>query len=338
MACLPELPQLQSLGIDYLDISDRAIDALDSQMWLSRLNICHTDVSNAAMIRLVNEKAHTLTNLDVSNTSIRDETLAELPEDSRLDRLNLKDTAVTDDGLKHFSRAPYLEHLLLDLCDVGDDGIRHLEDCRTLRELELFQTKVTDTSFVWLSDSKIKYLGVGGTQISDAGMPSLTDFSELQSLDISHTQISDRGLRFLSQAQQLENLDVEYTKITNRSLDFLRPLRLKSLSLNVALDDSGFRTLSRLPELRHLAITGKVASWKPLSRVSDLETLLLVDHRVDLSAIGKMRSLRNLLLSGEHFPLTTVLRLHRLLPECSIRRYRSHQTAKRDFRTLGWSH
>lgn len=328
------MSQLENLSLAFLDISDRTVGALDELTWLSHLSVRHTAVSGDSVARLVNEKAHTLSSLNIANTSITDETLAAFPATSQLCRLNLMDTAVTDNGLQQLSELQRLEHVRLDSCDVTDDGVRCLESCPSLLDLELWRTKVGDASLVWLSNTRIRHLGVGCTKVTDAGMSTVADFQELQSLDISRTRVTDRGLRFLCEADQLRRLDLVDTKVTSRGLPFLRSLPLRSLSLNANLDESGVSTLARLPALKHLAITGKVATWRPLARLPNLETLLVLDSALDLTAIEQLKGLRFLLLSGHGCSVETISRLRQALPECAIRRYRSHQSAMRDFRTL----
>ena len=103
--CLPEMPQLHELNLGYLDITDKGLGAIGSLSWLERLNLRHTAVSNDAIIRLVNEKAHTLIRLNLSNTVVIDAALAEFPEQSRLQSLSLLDTGITDEGVRHVAGA-----------------------------------------------------------------------------------------------------------------------------------------------------------------------------------------------------------------------------------------
>lgn len=202
---LVEMPQLLGLSLAYLDISDEGLSALKSIQWLERINLKHTAISKEAIVELVNEKAHSLRRLDLSNTVLDDAALAEYSDQSQLQDLRYSDTGITDAGCEHIARCEWLRSLRLDLTNITDEGMRALANCEHLRRLELFRTKVTDMSLVWLCDSKVDQLGMGFTNLTDAGMPTLTDFSHLQSLDLQGTKITDRGLRFLSEAPPVES-------------------------------------------------------------------------------------------------------------------------------------
>ena len=90
----------------------------------------------------------------------------------------------------------------------------------------------------------------------------LTDFSALLSVDLQATQITDRGLRYLSEAPCLERLYLEDTCISNAGLASLLNLPLKALSVNLGINDTGLKTLSRHQKLQHLAIwNAKVTNW-----------------------------------------------------------------------------
>jgi len=334
LSCLPEMPQLQELNLAFLDITDKGLCAVDGLSWLERINLSHTAVSYDAIVRLVNEKAHTLVRLNLSNTGVIDAGLAEFPEQSRLQSLSLLDTGITDEGLRHVARFDRLQRLRLDMTEVSDDGIRHLAACEPLQKLELYKTNVTDTSLIWLSDSRIEHLGLGATSVTDAGMPALTEFADLRSLDLQFTAVTDNGLRFLSQASQLQVLYLEHTAISNAGLSFLIDLPLETLSLNMGISDAGLNVISKIPTLKHLAIWHGVESWKHLAQSESLQVLLIDDSVKELSPLHKLRQLKVLLLSGEKFSSTEVARLRLALPECRIKSYRSLVDAVCDFRSL----
>jgi internalin A len=332
--CIPEMPQLQELNISYLDISDRGLSALESITDLQRLNLRHTAVSNNAIVDLISQKAHTLSRLNLSNTVINDTALADFPEQMQLNSLSLEDTGITDEAVRHVARFHGLEYLQLDLTDVSDDGIRHLASLESLRELALFRTNVSDTSLVWLSDAKIEHLGIGKTSVTDAGMPALTDFSNLQSLDVQRTSIGDRGLRFLSQASKLRTLHIEDTQITNAGLSFLTGLSLRTLSLNFGVSDTGLNTLSQISSLKNLATWHNVESWKPIRRFESLDVLLIDDSVNDLSPLHKLWNLKFLLMAGKRFAPTEVARLRIAIPQCRIKLFHSIANAIEEFRNL----
>lgn len=332
---LPEMPRLQMLSLAYLDMSDDGLAALNSLEWLERINLRHTAISNDGIVNLLSAKSHTLRRLNLSNTVVNDAALAELPDQSQLQDLSLMDTGITDAGCSQISRYQWLTDLRLDLTDIGDDGVRCLANCRQLRNLDLFGTKITDTSPVWLSDTRIEHLGLGCTALTDIGIPALTEFSALRSLDLEATAITDKGLRYLSEASDLEQLFLSDTRISNAGIESLLKLPLKTLTLNLSINDAGLKVLSQHDTLQHLAVWNTdVTSWKPLASLERLRVLLVDDSVVDLLPLQSLRKLEYLLLWGECFPAPEIARLRLALPGCQVVSFAPHEAAKREFRSL----
>lgn len=319
---LPELSRLQRLSLGYLDITDAALLAVESLAWLESINLCHTAVSNDAIVNLVSAKAFSLRRLNLSNTVIKDQALAECLPGAQLKQLELSDTGITDAACEACVECDWLTDLCLDFTDITDDGVRHLANCSQLRRLGLLNTKITDTSLVWLSDTGIEDLGLGYTAITDAGIPALPDFPALESLDLRKTSITDKGLRFLSAATNLKQLQLENTGITNTGIEYLLSLPLESLSLNSSIGNAGLNTLALHNSLRNLAIWNcGVTDWQPLAKLERLEVLLIDDSVTDLSPLRELEQLRFLLLWGEHFSPTDLFRLRLSLPQCQIRTF-----------------
>ncbi len=332
---IPQLAGLQGLSLAYLDISDASLLALESVAWLERINLRHTAITNDGIVNLVCGKAHTLRQLNLSNTAISDEALAECLPNSQLNHLSLIDTGITDAACKECGSCEWLADLRLDLTDITDDGVRHLTNCAHLQTLDLFRTKVTDTSLVWLSDTRVEHLGLGYTSVTDAGIPALTEFPALQSLDLQGTSLTDRGLRFLGSVASLSRLHLEHTKIANAGIEFLLQLPLESLSLNPKIDNAGLNTLSNHKSLRRLAIWNcRVTGWQPLKNLDRLQVLLIDDSVIDLSPLRLLNQLEVLLLWGDQFSPTEVARLRLALPQCQIKTLAACERAVDEFWNL----
>lgn len=330
---MEDLSQLQSLSLAYLDVTDKGIRALEGLAWLERLNLRHTGVSSTGIVELVNDKAHTLRHLNLSNTVVKDGTLTCFPDRAQLLELVLMDTAITDAGCQDIARCEWLTNLRLGLTDVTDDGIRDLADCQHLRSLDLFRTKISDTSLVWLSDLKLEHLGLGRTAVTDVGLPELAEYPDLKYLDLRGTALTDRGLHFLSEAPLLELLYLDHTDISAAGLTSLLPLPLITLSLNAAIGDYGLQTIAGHEALRRLAIwKAGVTNWGPLARLNRLRTLLIDDAVNDLTPLYHLQELQYLLLWGDNFSATEVARLRLALPRCRIKSYESCDSADEEFR------
>ncbi|WP_417382278.1 leucine-rich repeat domain-containing protein [Gimesia sp.] len=329
---LPELSRLQKLSLAFLDITDASLLALESLAWLESINLSHTAISNDAIVDLVIGKAFSLRRLNLSNTVVNDQALAECLPGSQLKKLELIDTGITDAACQECVECSWLTDLHLDFTDITDDGVRHLANCEHLRSLGLFKTKVTDTSLVWLSDSGIEDLGLGYTSITDAGIPALIEFPALESLDLQGTSLTDKGLRFLSSATNLKELRLENTEISNAGIEFLLPLSLETLSLNPRIDNVGLSTLALHNSLQHLAIWNcNVTNWQPLTKLERLEVLLIDDSITDLSPLRELDQLKFLLLCGNHFSPMALARLRLALPQCQIRMFPSCACALGEF-------
>ena len=150
---ISQLSESQGLLLAYLNISDASLLALESVVWLERVNLRHTSITNDGIVNFVSGKTHTLRRLNLSNTVISDAALAECLPHSQLASLSLIDTSITDAASKACAGSEWLADLRLNLTDITDDGARHLANCVHLKNLELFRTKVTDTGLVWLSDT-----------------------------------------------------------------------------------------------------------------------------------------------------------------------------------------
>lgn len=332
---ISQLSELQGLSLAYLDISDAALSALESVTWLERINLRHTAITNDGIVSFVSGKAHTLRQLDLSNTAISDTALAECLPNSQLNHLSLIDTGITDAACKEFASCEWLTDLRLDLTDITDDGVRQFVNCGHLQSLDLFRTKITDTSLAWLSDTKIEKLGLGYTSVTDAGIPALTDFPALQSLDLQGTSLTDRGLRFLGSVANLSRLHLEHTKIANAGIEFLLHLPLESLSLNPKIDNAGLNTLSNHKSLRRLAIWNcRVTGWEPLKNLDRLQVLMIDDSVIDLSPLRSLTQLEVLILWGDRFSPTELAKLRLSLPKCQIKRLEACEPAIDEFRSL----
>jgi Leucine-rich repeat (LRR) protein len=326
---------LQGLSLAYLQVTDASLDALDSIQWLERINLKSTSVSCNGIVRFVSERAHSLRRLNLANTVLNDGALVQFSESSQLYRLSLKDTAITDYGLPRMPKPPMLQDLVLRLTDVGDDGVRSLEECGSLTKLDLSHTKVTDTSLVWLCDLKIEDLDLEGTQITDAGLPALTDFSSLRRLSLDATAITNRGVRFLAECQQLQQLFLNHTAIRPGGLQPLRELPLTTLAVTAALRTPDLRVIAKFTKLQQLSVLGtRVSTWSPLGELPDLRVLLIDDAPKAHSGLEELHSLKHLILWGDEFHPPAVARIRLALPGCHVHMVPANRSATRLFRSL----
>jgi hypothetical protein len=120
VACLCELPRLESLDLSCCPISDAAL------MDLARIT--------------------TLQEILVRNTSVSDRGVSELRHLSSLKRLVLSHTKVRGDSLAQLAGLARLEELVLEGCPVGDEGMLSVLKLSQLRTLCLSETQITGAS------------------------------------------------------------------------------------------------------------------------------------------------------------------------------------------------
>jgi uncharacterized membrane protein len=82
--------------------------------------------------------------LDLANTQVTDQGLAQIAALPNLVRLHLQKTAITDAGLAQLTKLAYLEYLNLYGTAVTDAGIGQLAPLKNLHALYLWQTKVSE--------------------------------------------------------------------------------------------------------------------------------------------------------------------------------------------------
>ena len=82
--------------------------------------------------------------LDLGNTDVTDEGLAQIGKFPNLRRLHPKNTLVSDAGLQQMAGLSNLEYLNLYGTGVTDSGLQELKSLNNLRKLFVWQTNVTE--------------------------------------------------------------------------------------------------------------------------------------------------------------------------------------------------
>jgi uncharacterized membrane protein len=93
---------------------------------------------------------------------------------------------------------------------------------------------------------QVLWLDLSGTDLTDAGCPSLAELKHLSRLNLSDTRITDQGLTPLTSLKELRHLNLTGTGVTAKGLRTLTPLgKLKDMYL--------YRTMVAPSETRALA-------------------------------------------------------------------------------------
>src|SRR5262245_60853600 len=95
--------------------------------------------------------------------------------------LGLGETAITDRGLNHVARLANVRVLGLNGCTrIGDEGLREIQDMR-LELLSLYGTQVSDEGLAHLERMKtLQNLVLSGTRVTDAGLETIGKLTGLK--------------------------------------------------------------------------------------------------------------------------------------------------------------
>ena len=109
--------------------------------------------------------------------------------------------------------------------------------------------------------TKLQWLRISGSKVSDEGLAHLTAFPQLESVILQSTAITDAGLNELAKAKQLKTLDLAFTRVTADGLKQLAGLRLSKLDIPAdARNDAGLKhmlgAISR-PKCQGLLVKGR---------------------------------------------------------------------------------
>ncbi len=161
---LQALPQVTALDLTGTDVDDAVLKVLAQMPDLEELLISHgrfTEDGFAALAPLTK-----LRRLEAVRTRLSAGAGSTLKQFAKLERLNLDYTTVNDAVLAQLTALPLVD-LKLDSTNVGDAAVEHLAVMRTLRDLNLYHTKVSETGhdklkqalpqtkIVWDRDSRL---------------------------------------------------------------------------------------------------------------------------------------------------------------------------------------
>jgi Leucine-rich repeat (LRR) protein len=116
---LSQLDNLGSLSLSHMAIDDQDAAAIARIKNLKRLNLSSTDVTDEG-IRVI----------------VRD-----IP---KIEYLSLNNTAISDRAVAEIGKLSHLEKLFVGKCSVSDQGLEYLANVKSLKTLDLINTKVSD--------------------------------------------------------------------------------------------------------------------------------------------------------------------------------------------------
>lgn len=190
---------------------------------------------------------------------------------------------------------------------LGDDYFRSVVSVSLASPSDPWKRPIIDRDLELLAAfSKLRYLNLTFTRITDDGMTLVARCRSLKRLDLAFTPITDDGLRHVGRLRGLVELKLSGTKITDDGLANLRRLSsLESLDVGATrIRGVGLRSLATLPRLRavDLGMTALdregVAALSALPRIQEL---LLADNLIDASdlrVVANLPALKRLVLEN----------------------------------------
>ncbi len=97
--------------------------------------------------------------------------------------------------------------VLLTGMGVTDASLNNIKKLPQLRQLDLYNTNITDSGMEYLADINLKCLNLSGTKITDEGLKNLKGMPNLTMLLLYKTNITKAGVNDLQKA--LPNLKIE---------------------------------------------------------------------------------------------------------------------------------
>ena len=176
----------------------------------------------------------------------------------------------------------------------------------------------------------VRYVGIFGCPITDAGVRFLAPLESLKSLNVQTTPITSESLLTIGSLQKLDNLNIAGTQVSDRNMERLTSLALTNLRLEkTKVTNEGIATIGAITSLESLSVGGPESevtgdSLKHLANCTRLEELWL-DHVPisdgDFDVLERLQALKKMDVRGCKIPESEFVKLT-LLPRLEVLVYR----------------
>lgn len=294
-----DIPNLQSLEIANVELSDQLIEPIAKFQSLRDLALNHTFlVTDAGLAHLVALKSLRRLSLQGVNLAT-DAALASIAGLTDLRELNITETAFGDAGLAPLAALNSLEALYLPDA-VTDAGLPALRDLTGLKRLGLGAGIAGDGLAQLAALVSLETLELRG-EVIGPGLEHLSALPALRSLRCLG-EVTAEGLSALSQAASLQELQVVGSELNRDHLDALgRLASLRMLRLDSVESESGWEGLAEclnaLPALEELAFNYTALDDAALAQIKGTQgiaTLDLSGSAVTDAGMPHLRELTNL--------------------------------------------
>jgi len=97
-------------------------------------------------------------------------------------------------------------------------GFSYLAKIKGLTLIWADGASINDDALLSLKESKIKSVGLYGTDITDKGLLYLSRVKSIEDIDLRDTHITDDGVRYLADLPNLKSVRFWGTKVTNKGI------------------------------------------------------------------------------------------------------------------------
>jgi hypothetical protein len=207
---------------------------------------------------------------------------------------------------------------------IGDATVARLVEIKSLKWVELTDTKVTDRALELLATRPdLEDASFDGTAITNAGVAHLRGLTNLRSLNLLGTRVTDDGLKHLTGLTKLRLL-VLAPAVTADGLRSLKGLPIEELGISHSQVRHDLGVLKEFPRLRRLSAEDLALTDAMVPLLTDLkalEGLNLQDNRITDDGLQKFAALKGLKEPNVfQNPVTDagLDKLRKALPGCSI--------------------
>ncbi|MDZ4694087.1 MAG: hypothetical protein SGI86_03000 [Deltaproteobacteria bacterium] len=259
--------------------------------------------------------------VDLRSTWVGDADLVRVAALPAVQSIDLGHTRISDLGLRHLRNLSSVQSLDLGLAEqITDEGVQNIKGWKSLQQIELKGTAVTDSTMELLSRlPALRQISVGHARVTDTGMSFLVRLPGLSRLTIGGNRITEIGLQSLRALPRLRALDLGGQQRTDSGL------------WQVALSADGMAAVATLQSLESLsladtAVTAElIAILEPLAgegRTGKLDTLVLRGcSRIkddSVLVLTRFQGLRRLDLRNSGIAAEGIAQLRAALPGTTI--------------------
>lgn len=265
---LASLTGLQSLVVTSSDITDAAVEKFTQSPCAAHLRVVHISTSEITDVGLAHfGRCPELVSLTQQLSKVSDRCLDDLECRDKLRSLGIGSRNLTDAAVDGIERFPSLAALMIISPKITDAVPAKLVGMNLI-DLRLGSPEVTSVGMRHVKKlTNLRFLGLWGTGVDDAGLEELADLPELETLSFSGTvaelgiqqrKLTNAGLKPLARFPKLRQLYLDYLGISDDGLvDLAQARRLEFLSLRLSeVTDDGLPHLTALTGLKELNLTG----------------------------------------------------------------------------------